>query len=136
MNPAELRGILRNDWVGLVLGVLIALPGLLTLGLVCLHRRRARLLLWPALFAILYGARLLIRTETFRLYRMSVRGLGLCRGRDYLPRPDSDRAVCARQLSFVAALLDYRRGGADGLRSLRHRVGRHPRRAVFSRGRE
>ena len=68
MNPAELRGILRNDSVGLVLGVLIALPGLLTLGLVCLHRRRARLLLWPALFAILYGARLLIRTETFRLY--------------------------------------------------------------------
>ena len=45
MNPAELRGILRNDSVGLVLGVLIALPGLLTLGLVCLHRRRARLLL-------------------------------------------------------------------------------------------
>jgi sigma-B regulation protein RsbU (phosphoserine phosphatase) len=68
MNPAELRGILRNDSVGLVLGVLIALPGLLALGLVCLHRRRARLLLWPALFAILYGARLLIRTATFRLY--------------------------------------------------------------------
>jgi len=68
MNPAELRGILRNDSVGLVLGVLIALPGLLTLGLVCLYRRRARLLLWPALFAILYGGRLLIRTQTFRLY--------------------------------------------------------------------
>src|SRR5918993_4295433 len=68
MNPAELRGILRNDSVGLVLGVLIALPGLMTLGLVCLHRRRARLLLWPALFAILYGGRLLLRTTTFRLF--------------------------------------------------------------------
>ena len=68
MNPAELRDILRDDAVGLVLGVLIAVPGLLTLCLVCLYRRRAQLLLWPAIFAVLYGARLLIRTETFRLF--------------------------------------------------------------------
>ena len=68
MDAAELRGILRDDTVGLVLGVLIVVPGLLILGLVCLRRQRAGLLLWPGVFALLYGSRLLFRTSTFRLY--------------------------------------------------------------------
>jgi phosphoserine phosphatase RsbU/P len=68
MDAAELRGILRDDTVGLVLGVLIVVPGLLILGLVGVRRQRASLLLWPGIFALLYGSRLLFRTGIFRLY--------------------------------------------------------------------
>jgi hypothetical protein len=67
IDPADLRSMMREDAVGLVLGVLILVTGLLTLGLVGLLRRRASLRLWLGTFAVLYGSRLLIRTGTFRL---------------------------------------------------------------------
>ena len=67
VDAANLRSMMREDAVGLALGVLILVTGLLTLGLVGLLRRRASLLLWAAAFALLYGSRLLIRTEVFRL---------------------------------------------------------------------
>jgi phosphoserine phosphatase RsbU/P len=67
IDSANLRSMMREDAVNLVLGVLILVTGLLALGLVGLLRRRASLLLWPAAFALLYGSRLLIRTGAFRL---------------------------------------------------------------------
>lgn len=60
--------MMREDAIGLFLGVLLVLSGLLILVLVAVMRRRALALAWLALFSLLYGLRLLIRTETFRLY--------------------------------------------------------------------
>jgi sigma-B regulation protein RsbU (phosphoserine phosphatase) len=67
IDPADLRSMMRGDTVGLMLGLFLLVTGLLTLGVVGLLRRRASLLLWLGVFALLYGSRLLIRTGTFRL---------------------------------------------------------------------
>jgi sigma-B regulation protein RsbU (phosphoserine phosphatase) len=67
INADQLRSMMREDAIFLVLGVLILVTGLLTLTLAALLRRRARLLLWLGVFALLYGSRLLIVTELFRL---------------------------------------------------------------------
>jgi phosphoserine phosphatase RsbU/P len=67
INADQLRSMMREDAIFLVLGVLILVTGLLTLTLVALLRRRARLLLWLGVFALLYGSRLLIVTDLFRL---------------------------------------------------------------------
>jgi sigma-B regulation protein RsbU (phosphoserine phosphatase) len=68
ISPAELRGMFRADVVGLVLGALLMLIGLLIAAVVGMVRRRALPLLWLGAFALLYGFRLLVRTDTFRLY--------------------------------------------------------------------
>ena len=68
ISPAELRGMLRADAVGLVLGLLLVLTGLVTVASVGMLRRRAVLLLWPAAFSLLYGMRLLVRAQTFHLF--------------------------------------------------------------------
>ena len=67
INADQLRSMMREDAIFLVLGVLILVTGLLTLTLAALLRRRARLLLWLGVFALLYGSRLLIVTDLFRL---------------------------------------------------------------------
>jgi phosphoserine phosphatase RsbU/P len=67
IGPSDLRGMLRADAVGLVLGVLLLITGLLTLGLLVVVRRRVASLFWLGLFSFLYGLRLLIRTATFRI---------------------------------------------------------------------
>ena len=67
ISPGELRGLLRADAVGLVLGLLLMLTALATLVLAGVLRRRAVPLLWLGAFSLLYGARLLIRAAIFRL---------------------------------------------------------------------
>jgi phosphoserine phosphatase RsbU/P len=67
ISPAELRGMLRADAVGLVLGVLMMLTALITLLLVGVLRRRAVSLLWLGAFSFLYGFRLLESADIFRL---------------------------------------------------------------------
>src|SRR5262245_59141644 len=67
ISPADLREMLRGDAVGIALGMLLTLAGLLTAALIGTLRRRAVPLLWLGTFSLLYGLRLLIRTEIFRL---------------------------------------------------------------------
>ena len=68
INSADLRSMMREDAIGLLLGVLLTLTGLLTVALISVLRRRAILLFSLGAFSILYGFRLLIRTGIFRLY--------------------------------------------------------------------
>jgi hypothetical protein len=67
VNPADLRGMLRADAVGLVLGLLLMLTALATLVLGSVLRRRAISLLWLGVFSLLYGSRLLERAAIVRL---------------------------------------------------------------------
>ena len=67
ISPADLRGMLRADAVGLVLGMLLILAALVTLVLGSLLRRRPVSLLWLGAFALLYGSRLLERATIVRL---------------------------------------------------------------------
>ena len=67
INPADLRGMLRADAVGLVLGLLLMLTALATLVLGSVLRRRAVSLLWLGAFSLLYGSRLLERAAIVRL---------------------------------------------------------------------
>ena len=67
ISPSDLRGMLRADAVGLVLGLLLMLTGVATLVLGSLLRRRAVSLLWLGAFALLYGFRLLERATILRL---------------------------------------------------------------------
>ncbi len=67
ITPADLRGMLRADAVGLVLGLLLMLTALATLVLGSVLRRRAVSLLWLGAFALLYGSRLLERAAIVRL---------------------------------------------------------------------
>jgi hypothetical protein len=67
ISPADLRGMLRADAVGLVLGVLLVLAAMVTLVLVGVLRRRAVSLLWLAAFSLVYECRLLERAAIFRL---------------------------------------------------------------------
>jgi phosphoserine phosphatase RsbU/P len=68
INIVDLRSMLREDAVGLFLGVLLMVTGLLTEALAVVLRRRALSLAWLGAFSLLYGFRLLIRTGTFGLY--------------------------------------------------------------------
>ena len=73
MSPIDsevLRAMLRSDAVSLALCGLLAVAGTLALTVAIAFRRRARAtpLLWIAVFAHLYGLRLLIRTATFGFY--------------------------------------------------------------------
>jgi hypothetical protein len=67
INPADLRGMLRADALGLVLGLLLILTALVTLVLGSVLRRRAVSLLWLGAFSLLYGSRLLERAAILRL---------------------------------------------------------------------
>ena len=67
ITAADLRGMLRADAVGLVLGLLLILTALATLVLVSVLRRRAVSLRWLGAFALLYGSRLLERAAIVRL---------------------------------------------------------------------
>ena len=60
--------MLRSDAVSLALCALLAIAGILALAVAVMFRRRAIPLFWMAVFAHLYGLRLLIRTATFGLY--------------------------------------------------------------------
>ena len=68
ISPAELREMLRGDAVSLALCGLLLIVGVLALAMTAMLGRRAAPLLWLAVFAHLYGVRLLIRTDTFRFY--------------------------------------------------------------------
>ena len=58
--------MLRGDALEVALGTALVTLGLLTLGLSAFVRRRPAGPPWLGVFALLYGARLLIRTDTFR----------------------------------------------------------------------
>lgn len=68
ISPTELRGMLRDDAISLALGALLLIVGIVALAMLAVFRRRATPLLWIAVFAHLYGLRLLIRTDTIRFY--------------------------------------------------------------------
>ena len=68
ISATELRVMLRGDAVSLALCGLLVGVAFLTVTVAVAFRRRAIALLWIAVFAHLYGLRLLIRTETFRFY--------------------------------------------------------------------
>jgi len=68
ISSANLRGMLHNDALSLVLCGLLLLAGLFTLVVAGTYRRRAAPLLSVSAFSLLYGFRLLIRTGTFGLY--------------------------------------------------------------------
>src|SRR5689334_17409631 len=65
ITPGDVRAMLRADALGLALGAALGVVGLLTLALSVLNRRVTSPP-WLGLFALLYGARLLIRADTFR----------------------------------------------------------------------
>jgi phosphoserine phosphatase RsbU/P len=64
---ADIRGMLRADALQLALGTGLVAIALLILGLAVAVRRRIGGSLWLGLFALLYGTRLLIRTDTIRI---------------------------------------------------------------------
>jgi hypothetical protein len=66
ITVADVRTMLRADALQLALGTALSAIGLLTLGLSAVVRRREAGPPWIGLFALLYGVRLLIRTDTFR----------------------------------------------------------------------
>jgi sigma-B regulation protein RsbU (phosphoserine phosphatase) len=67
ISVAELRAMLRADAIELALGTALVAFGLFALALSVAVRRRLKGLPWLGLFALLYGTRLLIRTEIFDL---------------------------------------------------------------------
>jgi sigma-B regulation protein RsbU (phosphoserine phosphatase) len=67
INSADLRSLMREDAIGLLLGALLTLTGMLTVVLVSVLRRRASSLIWLGLFSLIYGLRLLERTDVFRI---------------------------------------------------------------------
>jgi phosphoserine phosphatase RsbU/P len=67
ITPDAVRAMLREDVIPLVLGSGLAAAGLATIAVLALVRRRMHPLLWLGVFSLLYGARLLIRTDTFRI---------------------------------------------------------------------
>jgi len=68
IDPQALRALMRADAPNLVIGLLVAGAGLLTLALGARLRRRVAPLVWLGVFALVYGVRLLARTPTFRFY--------------------------------------------------------------------
>jgi phosphoserine phosphatase RsbU/P len=65
ITAADVRAMLRTDAIELALGTGLVAIGLLTLVLSVVVRRRVGGPPWLGLFALLYGARLMIRTDTF-----------------------------------------------------------------------
>ena len=137
ISPAELREVLRGDIVSLGLCGLLLILGVLALAMTGILGRRAVPLLWIAAFACLYGVRLLIPHRHLSFLRRYVTGDVGLRGRGHhLHGADSDRAVCAFDLSDLAAFLDHRRGWPDGVRRLCHHLGCDPAGAVLRGGRQ
>ena len=64
---ADVRSMLRADAIEVALGTGLAAIGLLTLVLSAVVRRRVGGPPWLGLFALLYGTRLLIRTDAFKI---------------------------------------------------------------------
>jgi hypothetical protein len=67
ITPDAVRAMLREDVMGLALGSVLVTAGLVTIAALALVHRRVHPLLWLGVFTLLYGARLLIRTDTFRI---------------------------------------------------------------------
>lgn len=67
ITAADVRTMLREDALGLALGGALATVGLWILILSTVVRRRAPGAPWLGVFALLYGSRLLVRTDTFRV---------------------------------------------------------------------
>ena len=67
ITPEAVRAMLREDVMELVLGSGLVTAGLVTIAALALMRRRVHPLLWLGVFTVLYGARQLIRTDTFRI---------------------------------------------------------------------
>ena len=67
VNPADLRGMLRADALGLVLGLLLKLTGLAALVVGSVLRAREVSLLWLGASSLLYGSRLVERAAILRL---------------------------------------------------------------------
>ena len=65
-SAEDVRAMLREDAVGFALGSALVVAGLLTIGAIAFVRRRTAAPWWLGIFALLYGARLLIRTDTLR----------------------------------------------------------------------
>lgn len=65
ISAADVRTMLREDALALALGSALVTVGLWILGLSAIVRRRMPGPAWLGVFALLYGARLLIRTDTF-----------------------------------------------------------------------
>jgi len=63
---ADVRDMLRADALELALGAALTAAGLVTLGVSAFARRRMAAPAWLGAFALLYGLRLLLRTDTFR----------------------------------------------------------------------
>jgi phosphoserine phosphatase RsbU/P len=66
ITVGDVRAMIREDALALALGAALATLGLLILGLSVAIRRRVPGPPWLGVFALLYGSRLLIRTDTFR----------------------------------------------------------------------
>jgi phosphoserine phosphatase RsbU/P len=78
-SATDVRRLLMGDAFHLALGVLLVVTGLLALVLWGMARRHVAPVVWLGIFALVYGVRLLLRTETFR------DGLGFAHaGGDYL----------------------------------------------------
>lgn len=67
ITPEAVRAMLREDVMELALGSGLVTAGLVTISVLALMRRRVHPLLWLGVFTVLYGARLLIRADTFRI---------------------------------------------------------------------
>jgi sigma-B regulation protein RsbU (phosphoserine phosphatase) len=67
VTVATVRDMLRADALALALGTGLAAAGLVALVVSGLTRRRFAAPMWLGVFALLYGMRLLIRTDTFRV---------------------------------------------------------------------
>jgi len=66
ITPDAVRSMLRDDAMALALGSGLVAAGVVTIA-VLVMRRRLHPLLWLSVFTVLYGARLLIRTDAFPL---------------------------------------------------------------------
>ena len=107
ISPAELRDLLRGDAVHLALFGVLLIVGTVALAMTAMLGRRAAPLLGLAVFAHLYGVRLLIRTETFRLYADTPPATwDHAEAAITYTGAHSDRALRARHLPDLAALLD------------------------------
>ena len=126
ISPADLRGMLRADAVGLVLGLLLMLAALATLVLGIVLRRRAVSLLWLGAFSLLYGSRLLERAAIVRLSFdvPTVFWERIDAAMTYaVPIPIAH--LRARHLSCLASLLDHGRDRIGHLCGLWRRFRRH-----------
>ena len=101
ISPADLPAILRADVISLAIGAILAVVALLTLALLAIARARLAPLFWLAVFALLCGVRLLVRTTTFRLYMDGAASWDFVAAATayafpdaILPPPESVRTLC------------------------------------------